>query len=166
MWKGLSRVSPKIVVIEFNPLIPFDTRYINLPGENHGNSALSLKELADEKGYIIVEGLWCNLILVRRDVATWAGLREKGLQAIRDQNDLPRFFFGFDGTLVKHPSWLRAAGISELFILPWGNCVIQQPLTRIFRFYADRLAVRRCFVLRCVLCLPDCAAHSSSSGCI
>jgi len=46
--------SSKIIVIEFNPFIPFDTRFINPPGENYGNSALSLKELADENHIVIV----------------------------------------------------------------------------------------------------------------
>lgn len=62
VWRRVSTWSPTIVIVELNPVIPFDTRYVNPPGANHGNSALALKELGDEKGYILAEGLFRNLV--------------------------------------------------------------------------------------------------------
>src|SRR3984893_2303504 len=38
IWESVVSYSPTIVIIEFNPTIPFDTRYKNPTGAFHGNS--------------------------------------------------------------------------------------------------------------------------------
>lgn len=137
VWEGVKRYLPKILVIEYNPTIPFDTRYINPLGAQHGNSALSLTELSANKGYTLVAGTATNLIFVRKDLAVAHAIAPVGLQEIQDALGQTRFFFAYDGTLLRAPSSLRELGVDGLLLIPWTNCPVPQPLPRWLRKFRD-----------------------------
>lgn len=147
VWQSVNHYLPKILVIEYNSTIPFDTRYVNPQHQSHGNSALSIKELSEEKGYILAAGTPTNLIFVTAKLANNYRIPEITLQTIQDTNRGPRYFFGYDGTLVRIPSALRAEGIEEILVIPWTGCPVPQPLPRIFRRFCDpgstRYTIRR-----------------------
>ena len=133
VWESVMKYLPVLLVIEYNPTIPFDTRYINPCGSSHGNSALSLKELSESKGYVLVAGTPTNLIFAKADLACRHGIPATTLQDIQNASSCPRFFFCYDGTLMRLPSSLREAGVDEMFVIPWSGCVVPQPVPKMLR---------------------------------
>jgi hypothetical protein len=51
IWRSVSAYAPKVVIIEYNPTIPFDTEFENVRGKHWGNAARSLVRLGEENGY-------------------------------------------------------------------------------------------------------------------
>lgn len=133
VWEGVKNFEPAIVIIEYNSVIPFDTRYINTPGTSRGNSALSIKESASDRGYTLVEGTDTNLIFVKSILIPGTEIEAKSLQAIRDQTYQLRYFFGYDGTLLHDFKLLNDGGITEFYPITWGATFGRQPIPRIFR---------------------------------
>jgi hypothetical protein len=68
IWKAIDKYRPKAVVIEFNPTIPTELRFVQPadPSINQGSSLLSLIELGKEKGYELVSVLSCNAFFIDR----------------------------------------------------------------------------------------------------
>jgi len=141
VWEGIREIEPKVVIIEYNPVIPFDTRYVNPPGEMHGNSALAIYESAQARGYVLVEGTDTNLIFARESLLTDSGIKQKTLQEIKDQTFQLRFFFAHNGTLLHNYEKLNETGITEIFPVPWSLTFGVQPVPRLLRKYRDRLSV-------------------------
>ncbi len=139
VWEGVRNFEPTVVIIEYNPTIPFDTRYINPEGKINGNSALSIYESARNRGYVLVEGTDLNLIFVKEKVAKENKIRVKSLQEIKDQTFQLRYFFSQDGTLLHNYSKLNDEGITELFPIPWTLSFGIQPVPKIFRRYSEGL---------------------------
>ncbi len=130
VWKSLSKFRPRVVVIEYNPSIPFDTQYVNPPGANHGNSARSLAELGEARDYSLVAGTLFNLIFIPRELAEKHGIPSVTLQSIRDATNAGRYFFAFDGTLVQAENGRHNDSYGDLLIVPWADCPVPQPLPR------------------------------------
>ena len=139
IWESVVFYSPTIVVIEFNPTIPFDTRYRNPIGSVHGNSALSIFELATQRLYVLVAGTDTNLIFVKRDRLTGTSIPERTLQDVRDNTFQLRYFFSQDGMLLHTYELFAKAGVTELFPVPWAFTVSPQPVPRWLRTRSDRL---------------------------
>lgn len=140
VWESVTYYSPRILIIEYNPTIPFDTRFINPKGKTHGNAALSIFEVSERKGYGLVEGTPTNLIFVRRRIIEDKGIPTKSLQAIKDQLEMNsiRFFFGYDGMLLQEKAKLSDNGIEEFFRVPWSHYLGLQPIPKALRGYRDR----------------------------
>lgn len=141
IWESVTQCLPEILVIEYNPTIPFDTRYKNARGKNHGNAALSILESSEAKGYSLIDGTSTNLIFLRKKTINRIGLLPKNLQELKDQLNLSRYFFGYDGTLLQEKSKLLDVGITELFRVPWSNYIAVQPIPRLLRAYRDSKGV-------------------------
>ena len=62
VWKGLEILNPKVVVIEFNPSIPFDVDFEDKTAKNVGNSFLAINNFAKDKNYDLIYVTSCNLI--------------------------------------------------------------------------------------------------------
>lgn len=65
VWNTLKKYKPKVVIIEFNPFIPADFKYIY--DENRGifsSSFISMCELAYSKGYMLYKQICGNLFFV------------------------------------------------------------------------------------------------------
>jgi hypothetical protein len=69
VWKAIKQYEPKIIVIEFNPTIPTEIRFIQPadPAINQGASLLSFVDLAKEKGYELVSVLSFNAFFVKKE---------------------------------------------------------------------------------------------------
>ena len=69
VWKAMSKYRPKLVVVEYNPTIPTNVRFVQPadPSLNQGASLLSLVELGKEKGYELVAVLPFNAFFIRRE---------------------------------------------------------------------------------------------------
>lgn len=139
IWDGVELYSPIIVIIEYNPTIPFDTRYRNPVGAFHGNSALSILELATERSYILVAGTDTNLIFVKRDALKESLIQERTLQDIRDNTFQLRYFFSQDGMLLHTYDVFAAAGVTELYPVPWAFTVATQPVPKLLRRRSDKI---------------------------
>lgn len=133
IWRSVSAYVPKAVIIEYNPTIPFDTEFENVPGKNWGNSALSLVKLGEEKGYDLVCATNTNLIFLEREINREIGLPVFELNFIGRKT---RFFWGQDGALLRSDG--SSTRCDEIFFLPWGKSVGFQPLPAFLRIYADR----------------------------
>lgn len=133
IWESIQNYHPAVVVIEYNSTIPFDTRYLNPPGQTHGNSALSITESANHRGYRLVEGTDTNLIFVNKDLISKTDIHCKSLQEIRDQTFHYRVFFGNDGTLLHDYKPFNDAGISEIYPIPFALSFGLQPVPRWLR---------------------------------
>ena len=70
LWRGLKRCKPRVVVIEFNPIIPLHVELVgSATGNNVGCSLLSVTKLAREKGYSLVATVVWNAFFVLREKA-------------------------------------------------------------------------------------------------
>lgn len=67
IWKTLTRIKPKVIVIEFNHSIPFDVSYEDNTEESIGNSFLAITNYANRTGYQLIHATMSNLIFVNKD---------------------------------------------------------------------------------------------------
>ena len=65
--KTLTRIKPKVIVIEFNQSIPFDVSYEDNTEESIGNSFLAIFNYANKIGYQLIHVTMSNLIFINRD---------------------------------------------------------------------------------------------------
>jgi hypothetical protein len=131
VFRSLRHARAKVVVIEFNPSIPSDIEYENPAGRNHGNSALSITRYAQSIGYDLAAITTTNLIFVDHDHLEASAIKPIKLERTTEH---PRFFFGFDGTLVCVGS-IFESNEPEMFVLPWHPYRIRQPLPKYFRTF-------------------------------
>ncbi len=135
IWKSLTTTRPKVVVIEFNPSIPFDVRYVNPAGKNRGNSARSIWEFAHSSGYGLVAVTHCNLVFV--DTAVNGGrIAQLKLDDI-GVNVGYRYFFGYDGTLMVIDPSTGLVSEPEFISVPWSRSVFPQPVVQFFRRFDE-----------------------------
>ena len=123
IWRSVSTYLPKVVIIEYNSTIPFDTLFENVRGKNWGNSALSLVKLGEKKAYDLVCATNTNLIFLKRDLNREIGLHTFDLNAVVGKT---RYFWGYDGTLLQSDG--SSARCDEIFGLPWVGAIGFQPL--------------------------------------
>ena len=100
VWKKVEYYRPKIVVIEFNPTIPMEVKFVQQasPVINQGSSLLSLVELGKEKGYELVCVLTFNAFFVRKEDFHLFQIESNAPQDLRtDLSAVTYFFTGFDG---------------------------------------------------------------------
>jgi hypothetical protein len=133
IWRSVKSQRPSVIVIEYNPTIPIDIAYENPVGENKGNSALSLYTFGMAQGYDLVATTATNLIFVNRSVNSSRfcsfGLNDPHI-------DLGyRYFFGYDGTLIRMGVHSQKAEYREVLTVPWNGSAFTQPVNRIFRVF-------------------------------
>ena len=66
-WKTLTKIKPKVIVIEFNHSIPFDVSYEDDTEESIGNSFLAITKYANKTGHQLIHATTSNLIFINRD---------------------------------------------------------------------------------------------------
>lgn len=147
VWKGLTLIKPRVVIIEFNPTIPLDIEFVNPRGECKGNSAAAIMRFASGSGYDLVAATHCNLIFVdaahRPDSIPVRPLR------IGELTGQIRYFWGYDGTLVVARTAEGQAtptfSSPELLTVPWKPGVFAQPTPQVFRRFDQRPIKNRLF---------------------
>lgn len=133
VWRTVSDYSAKVVVIEYNPTVPFDTEFENPPGKSWGNSALSILRLGHAKNYELISATNTNLIFLRKDVNKSLGIPAFDLSTVSKK---ARYFWGYDGSLLRSDG--RDVSCEDVFFLPWGKAIGVQPMPRPLRTYVDR----------------------------
>lgn len=136
IFESLKEYKPKIVCIEFNPVIPNAVEYIQKKDMSvkHGNSARSILNLASQKGYTLVASTNCNLIFVDSNLAEYVVENPPSLEDLNPKgNDGMYIFPGYDGTILSNKSH---------FNVHWHG--IRAPMTKIQflpsfirRYYGD-----------------------------
>lgn len=135
VWQAIKRYRPKVVVIEFNPTIPNEVRFVQ-PADrrvNQGASLLSLVELGKKKGYALVAALEFNAFFVRAEDFPLFRIADNSPAALRPlPKGATQIFFGYDGTV-----FIRGARK-----LPWHGVLLDercfQALPGFLRKYPER----------------------------
>ncbi len=137
--EGLTKYRPKIVVIEFNPTIPKEIRFINSKNiaSNQGSSMRSVCELAESKNYKIAGITTCNVILVDSKYADIFSERIIKLENLPDPVMINRIWQTFDGQIHTE----------KPLNLLWHNISVSnsdvQVLPKIFRIFPGNMGAIR-----------------------
>ncbi|MEO6573957.1 MAG: FkbM family methyltransferase, partial [Polyangiaceae bacterium] len=130
VWKATSVYQPKVVIIEFNPTIPTDIRFVQVADGTvtQGASLLALVELGKEKGYELVSVLHFNAVFVKKEFFAAFEIESNAPAVLRtDLSSVTYLFSGYDGKI-----FLRGARR-----LPWHGIELDesdvQPLPRFLR---------------------------------
>jgi hypothetical protein len=151
IWMSLRSYRPRIVVIEYNVTIPFDVEFINPPSRHWGNSALSIHRHAEAANYGLVAIAGMSLVYVERSACAAAGLDVIALDR-RHATMAPRYFWGYDGTLLTSD---REDPAPEIPRVPWHRFRFAQPMPRpLRRWDLARRRRRREWVVSLLLLLP------------
>jgi len=67
IWKSLNVVEPKVIIIEYNGTIPFDTTFEDDTDRNIGSSYLAIDNYAKSKNYELIKATIGNLIYIKKD---------------------------------------------------------------------------------------------------
>lgn len=148
--ESLKSFNPKILVIEYNPTIPNSIEYVQAPDFKikQGSSPLSIKILANAKGYDLVASTQTNLIFVdkRYSELVLPGVKNLQLDDFRDDSFWRiSIFSGYDGTLLTN----------RPLYLPWHDINVKassfQAIPRLFRKYPgdfNRIKKQAWFIIR------------------
>lgn len=155
IWRSVKSHRARCVVIEYNPTIPFDCRFENVPGRQWGNSALSIAEFAEDAGYVLVCVTATNLIFYDRSAP---GSDEIESVDLMKSERGTRSFWGYDGTFLRLTGTERAPEdyAPEMFRVPWTEYVTVQPIPRALRGYIDYASPAGRFRRRIGLVLACC----------
>ena len=126
IWASMKIFKPKVVVIEFNPTIPNDVRFIQKKDMkiNQGSSLLSIILLAKKKGYELVTTTLTNAIFVKKKFFDLFDLKNNSIDVMNDSKFLQtRIFQLYDGTLVvvgrNRLNWHRIINLqNKIQVLP------------------------------------------------
>ena len=100
---SLLEFKPKLICIEYNPSIPNDVEYVQ-PRDfsvQKGSSALSIYNLAKQKGYELVVTTPCNLLFASKEYFDHFQVTDNRLSTLRNDADCRvSAFVGYDGTII------------------------------------------------------------------
>ena len=120
IFNSLEKFKPKIILIEFNPLIPNEVEFINKKDMkiNQGSSALSLYNLAKEKDYTLVAATEVNLFFIHNNfVNKVIDIQDTKIDDIVDDKAYRNFIFvGYDGKIFT----------SKKLELPWHKMEVDE----------------------------------------
>ena len=102
IFENLNLFKPKIVIIEFNHLIPNEVDFIQKKDFNikQGSSAKSIINLAKNKNYHLVASTTTNLIFIHENYKHQVEKEDISLEDLRNDSDIKNIIFTtYDGTL-------------------------------------------------------------------
>lgn len=125
VWDSLTRYRPTLVVVEFNPTVPNDVRFVQARDRlvNQGCSLRALVDLGDRKGYSLVCCTGWNAFFVVAEKANALGVADNRIDTLFTPLADGRIFHGYDGTVhvvgMDRLLWHRVRVGSEHFqVLP------------------------------------------------
>jgi len=101
IWESLNLYRPRVVLIEYNPTIPADVRFIQDQhmGVNQGSSLLALAGLGKQKGYQLVATTELNAFFVREADFPLFDIKDNQVSVMYDENvHGTKIFQLYDGT--------------------------------------------------------------------
>ena len=128
---------PPILLAEFNPTFGVDVRYRQQEGQSIGNSLGEIFATINRLGMYPIFVTMCNVIAVRSEYRQLV----PEIDVLREVRkwDMPRFGWGYDGTLVK-ASTSGEHSISSFFFNGWAFAFLRQPLPKRLRRFKSRNA--------------------------
>jgi hypothetical protein len=124
IFEGLSKFTPKVICIEFNPSIPNKVNFIQEKDMkiNQGSSAKSLIDLALQKDYFPIASTNCNLFFIHNKFKKFlTNLDKFDIDRLLPNSHDNFIFCGYDGTIfTSKPLKLIWHGITfkKISILP------------------------------------------------
>jgi hypothetical protein len=108
VFESLTKFSPRVVVIEYNPTIPAAMDLVQAPGEYFGTSALALVNLAKKKGYGLVCCTETNCFFVLQSEYPMLEISEPTLAQVFPADNLTYVITSFDGRafLSRKPTYV------------------------------------------------------------
>lgn len=103
VFAAMKMYRPKVVVIEFNPSIPNDFRFVQARDMrcNQGSSLLALTELARSKDYKLIATTAVNAIYVREELFPRFEIPDNSLAALHPDVGLQTYIIQlYDGTIM------------------------------------------------------------------
>lgn len=109
IFKSMVQHSPRVVIIEMNPTIPPWVDAVGNKDSKFGASALSLYNLAREKGYRLVACTQTNLVFVIDEDFKKMEMQEPSLTQIMPTNNLTYIVSSYEGEtfLTRHPTYAK-----------------------------------------------------------
>ncbi|MGR4001160.1 MAG: FkbM family methyltransferase [Alphaproteobacteria bacterium] len=133
VWRSLTVLRPRVVIIEYNHTIPFDVRYENPLGRQHGNDAFSILEHAESMEYDLIGFVEHNLIFIDR-VTRPASLPVISRARFFEEGWRERFFSVYDGTIL-HQTNDGQIHEGELIWISYSDVYFLQPIPRRWRTF-------------------------------
>jgi hypothetical protein len=140
-----------ICVIEYNPTIPFDTKFINPLGKNFGNSALSIIESARLKNLFPCRITETNIILLNKKYSK--KYHEINLENV-DLNHQLRFALAYDGSVIL-TNRNGKNFTKEILPLGWTKTPWVQPIPKYLRKFNKFESAKIIFGVLQVILRPD-----------
>lgn len=102
VWESMEKYRPRLVVIEFNPLVPNDVIFIQDNDNNihQGCSLAALIELAEQKKYELICVHHVNAYFVVQEEFSKFNILDNGADAMK-VNSHGRIWCGYDGTVFN-----------------------------------------------------------------
>lgn len=100
IWESLTALSPRVVIIEYNPTIPPHLALVQEPGQYFGASAKALVELAARKGYELIALTETNCIFLHASLLQKAGVQPLVLADALSPDTFSYVISSYDGTTV------------------------------------------------------------------
>jgi hypothetical protein len=137
VWKAITQYQPKLLMIEFNPTIPPEIKYVQ-PADatvSFGNSLAALIDLGRSKGYELVSVFGVNAFFARQNDYHLFGLRDNSIHALWTKRDCVTYIFsGYDGRIVldgcRKLPWLFNIPIQESKMQVLPRFLQKYPFTR------------------------------------
>jgi hypothetical protein len=135
IWQAITKYSPKVVCVEFNPTIPTEASFVQPPDPSvrQGTGLLPLVALGKTKGYELVCVLHCNAVFVMKQYFPLFGIADNRPGNLRqDVSGVTYLFSGYDGEIL----------LSGSRRMPWHGVPITEPrvqqLPGFLRKFPDR----------------------------
>ena len=111
VYESLKDIRPRVVICEYNPTIPAEIELLAEYGNYFGCSVTALKNLAEQKGYVLIAITQTNCIFVLNEYETMFLEFETRLQFIKNDNYIRYLITSYSGDYVLSKGEL-AYGVS------------------------------------------------------
>ena len=132
--KRLKSINPKVIIIEFNSLIPFDVECEDKVG-GHGSSYLSINNYLSKKNYKLVNFTPCNLIYIDKNFDKNEN-KEVEVSHMIEKLKPPRFGFNNFGEMffIENKEVVK----KEIYKFPtMKSFILFQPIPKFIRNITD-----------------------------
>jgi hypothetical protein len=103
IWASVGFFRPRVIIIEFNPVIPNDMVYVQDRDFtiNQGSSLRAMVELGKRKGYELACVIGANAIFVIKEEFEKLGIKDNHIDSMFYAHRDAKIFLLYDGTLVN-----------------------------------------------------------------